>query len=342
MILGDRHLEQDRVLIAELGNNHEGDPALARELVDAAAQAGADAVKVQVINPARLVNCSQRERIAQLTRFRLPLSLIAELAQRAAAQGMFFVASAFDEESLEGVAPLVAAVKIASGDLDFKPLLIKAAALGKPLILSTGMATLAEVDRAVNTIARQLKSPRTLEDSLALLHCVSLYPVPLKLANLKAIQTLKETFSVTVGYSDHCLGIECAVAALALGARIIEKHFTLDKSRTTFRDHALSADPRDLRRLAEITHAFDEILGSGEKLPGEAEVAMSLAARRCIVAARDLKAGEPLSWADLDYVRPREGLPPEAAARLVGRTLRVPVKLHQPLIENLFNPDEEA
>ena len=341
MKIGEFDLDDKVMVVAEIGNNHEGDASLALEMVAAAAAAGADAVKVQVINPARLVNCSQRERLAQLTRFRLPLSLIAELAQRAAAQGMFFVASAFDEDSLEAVAPLVAAVKIASGDLDFKPLLIKAAALDKPLILSTGMATLAEVDRAVNTIARQLQSPRTLKDSLALLHCVSLYPVPLKLANLKAIQTLKETFAVTVGYSDHCLGIECAVAALALGARIIEKHFTLDKSRTSFRDHALSADPQDLRRLAEITHAFDEILGSCEKLPGEAEVAMSLAARRSIVAARDLKAGERLSWADLDYVRPREGLPPEAAETLVGRTLRVPVKYHQVLVASLLNDSKE-
>ncbi len=342
MILGNRDLKVKRVLIAEIGNNHEGDPRLALELVDAAAAAGADAVKVQVINPERLVNRSQKERIAQLTRFRLPLAVIAEMAQRAAARGLLFVASAFDEQSLKEVAPLVATLKIASSDLDFTPLLVMAAGLNKPLLLSTGMGTLDEVKTAVATIAQNLQPPRPLEDVLALLHCVSLYPVPLNLANLRAIQTLKKEFPLTVGYSDHCLGLECAVAALALGARIIEKHFTLDKTRRTFRDHALSADPQELRRLAEITHAFDEILGSGAKLPCKAELAAAVAARRSIVAARDLEAGQQLVWADLDYVRPREGLPPAAAATLVGRTLRVPVKYHQLLLASLFNDNKEA
>jgi N-acetylneuraminate synthase/N,N'-diacetyllegionaminate synthase len=156
--------------------------------------------------------------------------------------------------------------------------------------------------------------------------------VPLADANLKVIQTLRETFNLTVGYSDHTLGIECAVASLGLGARIIEKHFTLDKSRSTFRDHALSADPDELRRLADVMHQYEAMLGSGDKNISEAEGKMGLAARRSIVAARDLPAGTTLSMDDLDCIRPRNGLPPAALQTLVGKKLRTSLKRHDILM----------
>jgi N,N'-diacetyllegionaminate synthase len=333
MILGNCELDSRRLLIAELGNNHEGDAAMALELVAAAAESGADAIKVQVINPERLVNRSQTERIAQLSHFRLPLSTFAEMASQARTKGMLFIASAFDAQSLESIADYLAAIKIASGDLDFEPLLVKAATLDKPILLSTGMSTLEEIGNAVNTIALHLPHGRSLNDTLALLHCVSLYPVPLGQANLRAIETLRETFHLTIGYSDHTLGIEGAVTALAVGARVIEKHFTLDKSRTTFRDHALSADPSDLRRLANVVHTFDDMLGTGEKIPSDAELQMAQAARRSIVAARDLDAGTRLSMDDLDFVRPRSGLSPTRATMLIGRTLRVSLKAHDLILE---------
>jgi N-acetylneuraminate synthase/N,N'-diacetyllegionaminate synthase len=342
MKIGNLDLRQKRLLIAEIGNNHEGDAHLALELVDAAAAAGAQAVKVQVINPEKLVNRSQTERIAQLTRFRLPLAVMAEMAARARTRGLLFIASAFDEDSLLEVAPFLSAIKIASADLDFHPLLIRAAAQDKPIILSTGMATLTEVREAVNLIQAHLPPPRLLNESLALLHCVSLYPTPLQLANLKAIHTLRNEFHLPTGYSDHCLGMESALVALALGARIIEKHFTLDKTRQTFRDHALSADPRDLQRLAEVMAAFDDLLGKGKKNPGAEELSMAAVARRAIVAARDLTPGERLLPADLEFVRPREGgLPPAAAAALVGRRLRVPLKCHQQVLESYLDPRDE-
>ncbi len=325
----------NRVLvIAEIGNNHEGDMTLALEMVAAAAEAGADAVKMQIINPERLVNRSQVERIAQLSRFRLPSSVLAEMASLARTKGMLFIASAFDVQSLEQITSELAAIKIASGDLDFVPLLVKAATLDKPILLSTGMSTLEEVRTAVNTIADYLPAGRSLNDTLALLHCVSLYPAPLAEANLRAIETLREAFHLTIGYSDHTLGIEAAVASLALGARVIEKHFTLDKTRTTFRDHALSADPIDMRRLADVVHSFDAMLGTGEKIPSSAELQMAKAARRSIVAARDLPAGTRLALDDLDYVRPRSGLPPSAAGALIGRRLRVPLNAHDLISES--------
>jgi N-acetylneuraminate synthase/N,N'-diacetyllegionaminate synthase len=334
MVVGGCDLDRQRLLVAEIGNNHEGDPQLALDLVAAAAEAGADAVKVQVIDPARLVNRSQAERIAQLTRFRLPLEVFARMAELARAKGALFMASAFDVQSLETIAPLLAAIKIASGDLDFTPLLARAAGLGQPILLSTGMATLAEVRTAVETIAAHLPATASLAERLALLHCVSLYPAPLAEANLRAIVTLRERFGLTVGYSDHTLGIEAAVASLALGARVIEKHFTLDKTRTTFRDHALAADPDDFRRLAAVVHQYDAMLGGGEKRPAGAELDMARAARRGIVAARDLPAGTKLTADDLDCVRPRNGLPPSAMAELIGRRLRAPLKAHDLVLES--------
>jgi N,N'-diacetyllegionaminate synthase len=332
MMIGGRDLTRERMLIAEIGNNHEGDSKLALELAFAAAESGADVVKVQLIDPERLVNISQTQRIEQLTRFRLPMQTFEEMAQIVRSKGALFMASALDVDSLDAVAPLLDGVKIASGDLDFHPLLVKAASYGKPIILSTGMSTLAEIKTSVDMIASSLKSG-LLADQLALLHCVSLYPASLADSNLKVIQTLRETFNLTVGYSDHTLGIESAIAALSLGARIVEKHFTLDKTRTTFRDHALSANPSELRRLADVMHQYDAMLGTGEKNMSEAEADMGVAARRSIVAARDLTAGTKLTANDLDCIRPRNGLPPSALSSLVGKKLLVPLQRHDVLLK---------
>lgn len=334
MILCGKNLDLTRIVVAEIGNNHEGDPAVALQMVAAAADAGADAVKVQVIDPERLVNKCQVERIRQLFKFRLGMPTLVNMAQLAREKGMGFLASAFDEASLIEISPLVDGIKIASGDLDFIQLLAVAANTGKPVILSTGMGTLEEVGQAVSTISGQLPRGRSPKDSLALLHCVSLYPVPLSEANLAAIATLRNTFNLTVGYSDHTLGIEAAIVSLAFGARIIEKHFTLDNTRSGFRDHQLSADPEDLRRLAEVVHNYEDIVGDGEKSPSPAEREAAQIARRSIVAARDLDAGTVLTLQDLAYVRPRDGLPPSAADSLIGRKLRGSLKQHEILLQS--------
>lgn len=327
MKIGNRDLTRERILIAEIGNNHEGDSKLAIELAHAAVESGADVVKVQLINPERLVNISQVQRIEQLTRFRLPMQTFEEMAKIARAKDALFMASAFDVDSLEEINPLLDGIKIASGDMDFHPLLIKATALKKPLILSTGMHTLKEIKISVDLIASTLNSG-LLADHLALLHCVSLYPASLAAANLKAIQTLQKEFNLTVGYSDHTLGIEASIASLSIGARIIEKHFTLDKTRTTFRDHSLSADPADMRRLADVIHQYDAMIGSGEKKISEAEASMGEVARRSIVAAKDLSAGVILSESDFDYIRPRNGLPPAEISSLIGKKLKTSLKRH--------------
>lgn len=340
MIIEGHDLHQERLLIAEIGNNHEGDEPTAMAMVAAAAEAGADGVKVQIINPERLVHASQNERIAQLRRFRLPDKTYMAMADAARARGLLFIATPFDVETLEWMTPFVSAVKIASGDLDYIPLLAAAARSGKPVIISTGMGTLSEVGAAVRTIEQYLSSGRTLESSLALLHCISAYPTPLEEVNLRAMQTLKDTYGLTVGYSDHTLGIEVATAALALDARLIEKHFTLDKTRTTFRDHALSADPVELTRLATIMHAFDGILGAGEKRPMPCEQQSVTAARRSAVTVRELPAGAHLRWEDLDFVRPRNGLTPAAVLTMIGRSMQTPLSKNEFLQEHHLAGDE--
>lgn len=334
MILDGFDLDKGRFLIAEIGNNHEGDASLAMEMVDAAAESGADAVKVQSIAPDRLVNVSETARIAQLTGFKLSLETFSAMADRARSKGVQFMASAFDVDSLDEIFNIISAVKVASSDIDFVQLMAHAASKGKPMIVSTGTATLDDVRTAVATIDENLPTGKSLQDSLVLLHCITSYPTPIEQANLRAMETLRDTFGVTVGYSDHTLGIEAATAAASLGARVIEKHFTLDKTRTTFRDHALSADPSDLRKLSKILHSLDEILGTGVKQPMPCEEESLVAARRSIVTARNLDAGIVLGPDDLDYVRPANGMPPTRAASVIGRRLRVALSKHEVLDES--------
>jgi N-acetylneuraminate synthase/N,N'-diacetyllegionaminate synthase len=334
MIIGNHDTTCRPLLIAELGNNHEGDPQFAFELADAAVEAGADAVKVQVIDPLRLVTASQSERIAQLTRFRLGQDVFREIARRVHRRGRLFFASVFDCDTLSEMGDELDAVKIASGDLNFDPLLRTAAMVGRPVVLSTGMARMDEIVRAVGVIADALPPSHALAQHLAVLHCVSLYPTSLEQANLRAIPTIAARLGLTVGYSDHTLGTEAALVAVALGARIIEKHFTLDKARSSFRDHALSAEPEELARLARAIHAFDAMLGSGARDEAVEDSAARTAARRSIVAARPLDRGATLEADDLDYVRPAAGLPPPDAGRLLGRRLRRPLARHELILQS--------
>jgi N-acetylneuraminate synthase/N,N'-diacetyllegionaminate synthase len=180
----------------------------------------------------------------------------------------------------------------------------------------------------VKVIEAALPKGVVLADRLAVLHCVSLYPTPLDKTNLAAMATLRDRFGVTVGYSDHTLGIASALVALGLGARIVEKHFTLDKNYSAFRDHALSAEPAEFAALAQAFKIHAAMLGDGGREGDLPDTATRAAARRGIVTARDIAAGEILGAADLDYVRPANGFPPSAAAQVVGRRARTALKAH--------------
>jgi sialic acid synthase SpsE len=313
----------DRILvIAEIGNNHEGDFATAERMIGEAAACGVDAVKFQTIDPAKLVQIADTARRAQLARYAFSRTQFEHLKDRADREGVMFLSTPFDVECLDWLAPLVPAIKIASSDNTFTPLLERAAAAGKPLLVSTGLATAATIDSLLATLSAAWARSGLAPPGLALLHCVVSYPTPDAEAGLAAIPLLADYPGVTPGYSDHTLGIEAAVLAVAAGARVIEKHFTLDKSRTSFRDHALSADPADLRQLVvRIRHAT-LLLGTARLGDRECERASATAVRRSLAARRDLAAGHILAAEDLSWLRPGTGIAVGDEPRVIGRTLR--------------------
>jgi len=321
MKVGDLDLDTTVMVVAEIGNNHEGDLGVAREMIVRAAEAGADAVKFQTFIPELYVSSSDPVRLERLRGFRLAIQQFEELARQAADENVVFLSTPFDLESAVSLNRFQSVFKIASGDNTFGPLIDTVAGFGKPMIVSTGIADLPLIERLCERV-RGVWLSNDVSPGLALLHCVAGYPVPPEQANLGAILTLKTRFpEATIGYSDHTLGIDAAIYAVAAGARIVEKHFTLDKERASFRDHRLAADPADFRRLVNAIRQIESMLGAGNKDIQPCEEAVRTAARRSIGAVTELKAGTILTKSHLTWLRPGLGMPPGEEGRVIGRTL---------------------
>ena len=320
MIIGSVNLEQDVLVIAEIGNNHEGDFGRAREMIHSAASTGVQAVKFQTIVPDRLVAAGQKARLQQLARFEFSRDQFADLAAEARRAGLLFLSTPFDPAVVTWLDALVPAFKIASGDNNYKALLTEVAHTGKPILLSTGMASGKDISQVCTLIDNCWQTVGRRSD-IVLLHCVSAYPTPPEQANLRAIVTLSQETGRLVGYSDHTLGVEAAVLSVALGARVVEKHFTLSKTQSEFRDHALSADPAEMADLVQKVKLAQSLLGNGIKLPQEAELPTAITARRSIVARATLPSGHVISEKDLDWLRPGGGLSPGQENQLIGRKL---------------------
>lgn len=315
-------------IIAEAGVNHNGDLDLARRLVRAAARAGADAVKFQTFQAEQLVSVdapkakyqlattdAEESQLAMLKRLELSPDAHAELKSLSERLGICFLSSPFDETSADYLEELgVAAFKVPSGEIVNLPYLRHLAHKGKPLIVSTGMATMDEVSSAVEAIRQSGNPP------VVLLHCVSDYPADPAEANLRAMVTLGNTFHLPVGYSDHVPGNEVALAAVAMGACVVEKHFTLDRA-LPGPDHTASVEPDELAALVRGIRTVESALGDGVKRPSASEISTAEAARKSIVAARDLPAGTVLSADMLTFKRPGTGLPPIRLSELLGGTL---------------------
>lgn len=327
MRIANVDLDRDVLLIAEIGNNHEGSLTLAEEMLGRAAEAGAHMVKFQTMVPEYFQQSSDTARLDRLRGFCLPDEAWGKLARLAENMGVGFMSTPLDLTSARLLDPLVSAFKIASGDNNFLPLLDEVAGFGKPLILSCGLADLADI-RLARAVIEQRWIADGVAPGLALLHCVTAYPVPAAQANLGAITALKAAFpELTIGYSDHTLGIEAAVASVAMGAHIVEKHFTIDKNQSDYRDHQLSADPAEFAALVRRVAEMREFMGNGAKVAQAAEAELAPAVRRSIAAGRDLPAGYVLTWEDLIWVRPGSGLRPGEERRVLGHRLRHPVKL---------------
>lgn len=311
-------------VIAEAGVNHNGRLDLAMTMVDAAAAAGADAVKFQAFRTCALVSAGAPladyqkagvdavDQAAMLGSLELGEEDFKLLAARARRRGIAFLCSVFDEVSATRIAPLVTQYKIPSGELTNHPLLVHVARTGKPMIVSTGMSTLDEIRAALAAIRATGDVPVTL------LQCTSLYPTPPEAANLAAIDTLRHAFRLPVGYSDHAVGNALAFAAVGMGAVMIEKHFTLDRSMPG-PDHAASVTPEELTALVAGIRDIERARGTGEKQPSAAELAIARVVRRSVVVTRDIAAGEVIDASALATARPASGIPPKELANLVGR-----------------------
>lgn len=317
-------------IIAEAGVNHNGNVELAKRLVDAAAKAGVDAVKFQTFKAERVVApCAgkanyQQEAVSpgesqleMLRRLELPPDAFRELKEYCDRRGMMFISSPFDGNSADLLDQLgVRVFKIASGEVANHLFLENMARRGRPLLMSTGMCCLSEVDEAVRAIRRAGN------EELILLHCVSNYPANPADANLRAMHTMQAAFGVPVGYSDHTLGIEVALAAVAMGACVIEKHFTLDRT-LPGPDHRASLEPEELSALVKSIRNVEAALGHGRKEPAASEAETAAVARRSLVAACDIPPGTVLTEQHITVKRPGTGLPPSMSKYLIGRRARV-------------------
>lgn len=332
-------------VIAEAGVNHNGEASLARALVDAAAGAGADAVKFQTFTADRLVTrgapkAEYQQRAtggeagqhAMLRALELAPAAHEALLLHCQARGIEFMSTPFDPESALYLKRLgVRRLKISSGDVTDLPMLEVVAGLGLPVLLSTGMADMEEVQAAVQTLRRGGCT------DLTLLQCVSNYPAEPSLANLRVMDTYARAFGTPVGLSDHSTGLTVAIAAVARGACCIEKHFTLDRS-LPGPDHQASLLPAELAALVRAIREVEAALGDGIKRPAPSELAVRQVARKSLVAARDLPAGTVLAPEHLAILRPGTGLPPGRLADVLGRRTARAVAAETPITEEMLVP----
>ncbi len=318
------------LIIAEAGVNHNGDMSLAKELIAAAAEAGADLVKFQTFIAANIISRSapkaeyqkgatdpqesQQEMVRKLELTRENhLELIAECKK----QGIGFFSTAFDQDSIDLLEELGGSdiVKVPSGELTNLPYLRYLTRHGKHVLLSTGMANLGEIEAAINVV-EQAGTPR---DKITVLHCTTEYPTPMEDVNLRAMVNIGKAFGVSVGYSDHTPGIEVPIAAVALGATVIEKHFTLDRT-LPGPDHRASLEPDELKAMVHGIRNIEKALGDGIKRPSPSELKNKPIARKSLVAARPIKAGDAFSEDNLMAKRPGTGISPMQWDDVIGRT----------------------
>lgn len=324
-------------VIAEAGVNHDGDPVMARELIHAAAEAEADAVKFQVFSAERLVTRRARaaayqqnstgtnDQYEMLSRLQLSHDDFAMLSEYAGHCGVEFLATPFSVADLEYLVHLkVRAIKLASPDIVNRPLLEAAAASGLPLILSTGAAEAVEIDQAVALLRNRDDYP------LALLHCVSAYPTPEARANLSVIARLTQRYACVSGFSDHTQSVDIGGYARIAGAAILEKHFTLDNNRSG-PDHAFSLTPEKMADYIRGVRRAELMLGDGELGLQDEEREVREIARCSVVAVRDIRAGEILHKDMLAVKRPGTGIAPGQLQRLIGRQAKVDIQADAPL-----------
>jgi len=324
-------------IIAEAGVNHNGSLDLAYQLIDVAKEGGADAVKFQIFKAENVVSRladkaeyqkkttgSDKSQLEMIKKLELSFKDFIKLKKYCDKKEIMFLSTPFDHQSIDFLYDLIDIYKIPSGEIINYPYLKHIAAKNKPIIMSTGMANLGEVEEAINTI----KSVNS-EAQISLLHCTTNYPTPYKEVNLKAMQTLEVAFKLPVGYSDHTLGIEVPVAAVAMGAKIIEKHFTLDK-KLSGPDHKASLEPCELKEMVKAIRNIEMALGDGIKKPNKSEIEIMKVVRRSLIATRDIRAGEIIKESDIAIKRPGIGILPKFKEIIIGMKLINNIRQDEP------------
>jgi len=313
------------LIIAEAGVNHNGDLEMAKQLIDTAKSCGADIVKFQTARLNSLVsksapmanyqkrNTGQEEsQLKMLEKLLLPYEAFTELAEYCKMVGIEFLSTPFDLESIHFLRDMVSFWKIPSGEVTDYPYLAEIGRTKLPVVLSTGMCELPEIERAIEVLRRNGTG------KITLLHCNTQYPTPYEDVNLNAMNTLRHTFNVPVGYSDHTRGIEVPIAAVAMGAVVIEKHFTLDQN-LPGPDHKASLNPKELKEMVQAIRNIEKTLGNGEKTVSRSEQENKIVARKSIVAATDIKKGDVFTENNLTTKRPGNGISPMKWNELLGK-----------------------
>lgn len=328
-------------IIAEAGVNHNSSIELAFKLIDAAKEAGADAVKFQSFKAASLVSMkaekaeyqkrttdSNESQYEMIKRLELSFDDHIKLIEYCKSKNIIFLSSPFDSDSIDLLNNLgVDTFKIPSGEIINLPYLRKIGKLNKNIILSTGMADLGEIEDALDILIES----GTKKENITVLHCNTEYPTPFEDVNLEAMLTIKNAFDVRVGYSDHTAGIEVPIAAVALGAEIIEKHFTLDKNMEG-PDHKASLEPYELKRMIETIRNIERVLGDGIKKSSPSEAKNKFIIRKSIVASTMVKKGEPFTEENIGIKRPGNGISPMRWDEIIGKTAKRDFKIDE-LIE---------
>ena len=324
-------------IIAEAGVNHNGSLDLAYQLIDVAKDAEADAVKFQTFKAENVVSKladkaeyqkkttgSDQSQLEMIKKLEISFEDFVKLKKYCDKKEIMFLSTPFDYQSIDFLYDLVDIYKIPSGEIINYPYLKHIADKNKSIIMSTGMANLGEIEEAINTI-REVN----LKVKISLLHCTTNYPTPYEEVNLKAMQTLAVAFKLPVGYSDHTLGIEVPVAAVAMGAKVIEKHFTLDKN-LPGPDHKASLEPDELKGMVKAIRNIEVALGDGIKKPNKSEIEIMKVARKSLIATKDIKSGEIIKETDITIKRPGTGILPKFKEIVIGMKLINDIRQDEP------------
>lgn len=327
------------LLIAEIGGNHEGDFEYAKQLTRLAIESQADYIKFQLYTGDSLVSPVEgAQRNQHFKKFELTQEQHIELAKMCIDAGRKYMASVWNTDFIEWIDPYMEVYKVGSGDLTAYPVLKVIAKIGKPIIISTGLATLEEVEDAVNFI--QSVNPIYREaENLAILQCTSMYPIEFHDANLNVMNTIRAKTGLAVGYSDHTIGKKGLETAVAMGAQILEFHFTDTREGKSFRDHKVSLTKDEVLELIESIKEIEELKGSGEKkpMPSEIDNGHVISFRRAVYLNKDLKAGAIIAESDLVTLRPNHGIDAREYNKLIGKKLVQDVSAFSKLDWNMFS-----